>query len=96
MVRYIGFEAELHLEPEHAFGDYDSSLVCFEQRSLFPETLEAGMQFEGLPEGAITDQGSEGMAIGKLCTDLIAGIDVIGDPMEMRQHGRDCVGQRPM
>ena len=50
----IGFEAELHLEPEHAFGDYDSSLVCFEQRSLFPETLEAGMQFEGLPEGAIT------------------------------------------
>lgn len=49
-----GFEAELHLEPEHAFGDYDSALVCFEQRSLFPEALEPGMQLEGLPEGAIT------------------------------------------
>ena len=25
-----GFEASLHLEPEHAFGDYDSALVFFE------------------------------------------------------------------
>ena len=49
-----GHEAHLHLEPEHAFGDYRSDLVCFEERSLFPEALEAGMQFEGLPEGATT------------------------------------------
>jgi FKBP-type peptidyl-prolyl cis-trans isomerase SlyD len=49
-----GHEAFLHLEPEHAFGDYDSALVCFEARSLFPESVEAGMQFEGLPEGAVT------------------------------------------
>ena len=49
-----GFEAHLHLEPEQAFGDYRSDLVCFEDRSLFPETLEPGMQFEGLPEGATT------------------------------------------
>lgn len=49
-----GFEAHLHLEPEHAFGDYRSELVCFEDRSLFPESLEQGMQFEGLPEGATT------------------------------------------
>ena len=49
-----GFEATLHLEPEHAFGDYDSSLVCFEDRKLFPEQLETGMAFEGLPEGAVT------------------------------------------
>lgn len=47
-----GFEAFLHLEPEHAFGDYDAQLVCFESRAIFPETLEEGMQFEGLPEGA--------------------------------------------
>ncbi|MBK7616492.1 MAG: peptidylprolyl isomerase [Vitreoscilla sp.] len=47
-----GFEAQLHLEPEHAFGDYKAELVCFEERRLFPETLEPGMQFEGLPEGA--------------------------------------------
>ena len=44
-----GFEAHLHLEPEHAFGDYDAELVCFEDRSLFPTELEEGMQFDGLP-----------------------------------------------
>lgn len=50
-----GFETGLHLEPEHAFGEYDPALVCFEQRSLFPETVEPGMQFDGLPEGAATE-----------------------------------------
>lgn len=50
----VDFEASLYLEPEHAFGDYDASLVCFEQRSLFPAQLEPGMQLEGLPEGAAT------------------------------------------
>ena len=50
-----GFEAHLHLEPEHAFGDYDPQLVCFEDRKLFPEGIEEGMQFEGLPEGAVTE-----------------------------------------
>ena len=49
-----GHEAHLHLEPEHAFGDYRSELVCFEARELFPEQLELGMQFEGLPEGSST------------------------------------------
>lgn len=49
-----GFEATLHLEPEHAFGDYDADLMCYESRTLFPEGVEPGMQFEGLPEGAVT------------------------------------------
>lgn len=49
-----GFETELHLEPEYAFGDYNAELVCYEERSLFPEQVEPGMQFEGLPEGATT------------------------------------------
>lgn len=49
-----GFEAALHLEPEHAFGDYDAALVFFEERSVFPEGIEVGMQFEGLPAGATT------------------------------------------
>lgn len=49
-----GFEAQLHLEPEHAFGEYDADLVCYEERSLFPEEIEPGMQFEGLPDGAAT------------------------------------------
>jgi FKBP-type peptidyl-prolyl cis-trans isomerase SlyD len=49
-----GFDAHLHLEPENAFGDYDSDLVCFEERTLFPDAVEVGMQFEGLPDGAVT------------------------------------------
>jgi FKBP-type peptidyl-prolyl cis-trans isomerase SlyD len=50
----VGFEVHLHLEPEHAFGEYDSDLVCFEDRALFPAEVEPGMQFEGLPEGSAT------------------------------------------
>jgi FKBP-type peptidyl-prolyl cis-trans isomerase SlyD len=50
----VGFEAQLHLEPEHAFGEYDPELVFFEERSVFPELVEAGMQFDGMPEGATT------------------------------------------
>lgn len=50
----VGFEGALHLEPEHAFGDYRAELVCFEDRALFPEHIEPGMQFDGLPEGCVT------------------------------------------
>ncbi len=49
-----GDELQLHLEPEHAFGDYRAELVCFEDRKLFPADLETGMAFEGLPPGAVT------------------------------------------
>jgi len=49
-----GFATVLHLEPEHAFGDYDSALVFFEERSVLPEGIEVGMQFDGLPPGAVT------------------------------------------
>ncbi len=49
-----GFQTSLQLEPEHAFGEYDSSLVFFEARKLFEEPIEPGMQFEGPPEGATT------------------------------------------
>ena len=49
-----GFTATLHLEPEHAFGDYDPELVFFEERSVFPDAVEVGMQFDGPPPGATT------------------------------------------
>jgi FKBP-type peptidyl-prolyl cis-trans isomerase SlyD len=45
----IGFKQTFHLEPEHAFGEYDSELLRVENRELFPEPLEVGMQFEGVP-----------------------------------------------
>ncbi len=47
-----GAELDLHLEPEEAFGDYNEQLVFLEPRTLFPDTLEEGMTFEGLPAGA--------------------------------------------
>ncbi len=50
----IGFQANLHLEPEHAFGEFDPALVCFEDRGLFPAEVAPGMQFEGLPAGSAT------------------------------------------
>ena len=50
----VGFETQLHLEPEHAFGEYDPDLVFFEDRAIFPEQVEPGMQFDGMPEGAKT------------------------------------------
>lgn len=50
----IGFDVQLHLEPENAFGDYIAELVFFEDRSIFPEEIGVGMQFDGPPEGAVT------------------------------------------
>lgn len=42
----VGTELKLKLEPEEAFGDYDAELVNVEERNLFPEQIEVGMQFE--------------------------------------------------
>jgi len=50
-----GWSASLHLEPEHAFGDYDADLVFFEPRTIFPDEVEVGMQFDGVPPGATTE-----------------------------------------
>jgi FKBP-type peptidyl-prolyl cis-trans isomerase SlyD len=46
-----GEAVQLQLEPEQAFGDYDDALLFLEPRHLFPDELEAGMGFEGLPAG---------------------------------------------
>jgi FKBP-type peptidyl-prolyl cis-trans isomerase SlyD len=45
----IGEEVALTLEPEDAFGEYDADLLRVEPRQRFPQTLEIGMQFEGVP-----------------------------------------------
>lgn len=47
--KQTGDQLSLRLEPEDAFGDYDEELVRVEARDRFPETLEVGMQFEGVP-----------------------------------------------
>jgi len=45
----VGAEVSVTLEPEDAFGDYDAELLRVEPRDRFPETLEIGMRFEGVP-----------------------------------------------
>ncbi len=49
-----GFATVLHLEPEQAFGEYDADLVFFEERAVFQDAVEVGMQFDGPPPGAAT------------------------------------------
>ena len=44
-----GAEVSITLEPEDAFGEYDAELLRVEPRDRFPDTLEVGMQFEGVP-----------------------------------------------
>ncbi len=44
-----GYETSLYLQPDQTFGDYDPDLVRLAPRSSFPEELESGMSFEGVP-----------------------------------------------
>lgn len=52
----VGDALEVKLQPDDAFGDYDAELVAVEPRSLFPENIEVGMQFERAAEDG-TDDG---------------------------------------
>jgi FKBP-type peptidyl-prolyl cis-trans isomerase SlyD len=46
----VGYQVTIQVEPEDAFGEYDSDLVKIEPREALPDPLEIGMQFEGAPE----------------------------------------------
>jgi FKBP-type peptidyl-prolyl cis-trans isomerase SlyD len=45
----IGQEVRITLEPEDAFGEYDAELLRVEPRARFPEAIDVGMRFEGVP-----------------------------------------------
>ena len=49
--RQIGEQVSVYLEPEDAFGDYDPELLHIAPRDHFPDELETGMDFEGIPGG---------------------------------------------
>jgi FKBP-type peptidyl-prolyl cis-trans isomerase SlyD len=66
-----GAQVELRLEPEDAYGDYDAALVRIEERARFPEKLEVGMQFEGVPGDA--SPGAEVDATIYRVTDIAEG-----------------------
>lgn len=50
-----GFQTDVRLQPEEAFGDYDAELVLMESRDLFPDDIEVGMQFERAMEDGDDD-----------------------------------------
>jgi len=56
----IGYEASIQLEPSEAFGEYDPELLKIEPRARFPEPLEVGMQFEGVPDAEEEDEDDSG------------------------------------
>ena len=45
----VGHQANVTLEPDDAFGEYDADLIRVEPRERFPKEIEVGMQFEGVP-----------------------------------------------
>lgn len=45
----VGHRASVYLDPDQSFGDYDASLVRLAPRAAFPDELEPGMSFEGIP-----------------------------------------------
>lgn len=47
-----GASCQVRLEPDDAFGEYESELVRVEPRNLFPANVAVGMQFEGSAEGS--------------------------------------------
>lgn len=51
----VGAALDVKLQPEDAFGEFDAELVMIEDRSLFPDNIEVGMQFE-----RATEEGDDG------------------------------------
>jgi FKBP-type peptidyl-prolyl cis-trans isomerase SlyD len=47
--KQVGHEVSVTLEPADAFGEYDAELLRVEPRNRFPEAIEVGMRFEGVP-----------------------------------------------
>jgi FKBP-type peptidyl-prolyl cis-trans isomerase SlyD len=50
-----GHEVALNLLPQDAFGEYDPLLLRVEPREAFPDVLQVGMRFEGVPGDAPAD-----------------------------------------
>ena len=67
-----GDRVEVQVEPEDAFGDYDEMLLRVEPREAFPEELEVGMQFEGMPgEGDEDDEESRVYIVTDIAGDKV-------------------------
>ena len=80
--REVGAEVALTLDPEDAFGEYDADLLRVEPRARFPETIEIGMQFEGVPD----DDGEQ--------EPLIYRVTNIADDKVVLDGNHDLAGER--
>jgi FKBP-type peptidyl-prolyl cis-trans isomerase SlyD len=69
----VGFTTSLYLEPEDTFGDYDAQRLRVEPRDRFPDHLEAGMTFEGVP-------GDEAGADAALDSNAVPGAEPGEEP----------------
>ncbi len=70
----VGFKTRIQVEPENAFGEYDAMLIRVENRNRFPDSLEVGMQFEGIPADDVSSGETvvyrvESIAEGKVVLD---------------------------
>lgn len=73
----IGESVVVKMQPDDAFGEYDAELVQLESRSQFPQELQVGMQFEGMPEGVDDEDDEDDVLIYRVTE--IAGDKVVLD-----------------
>jgi FKBP-type peptidyl-prolyl cis-trans isomerase SlyD len=73
----VGEIAYVQLEPEEHVGDYDAELVRVEERSGFPDAVEEGMMFEGLPSDSELDLNPEHAKRIYLVTDVTDDVVVL-------------------
>jgi FKBP-type peptidyl-prolyl cis-trans isomerase SlyD len=66
-----GFETTIQVEPEDAFGEYDSELVKIEPRDRLPSPLEVGMQFEGTPDSGDPEEESMIFTVTDIAEDKV-------------------------
>jgi FKBP-type peptidyl-prolyl cis-trans isomerase SlyD len=67
----VDHEVSITLEPRDAFGEYDADLLRVEPRNLFPETLEVGMQFEGVPGEGGADEDTRIYIVTDIADDKV-------------------------
>jgi FKBP-type peptidyl-prolyl cis-trans isomerase SlyD len=73
----VGEVAYVQLEPEEHVGDYDAELVRVEERTGFPDAVEEGMMFEGLPNESELDINPEHAKRIYLVTDVTDDVVVL-------------------
>lgn len=67
----VDHEVSITLEPKDAFGEYDADLLRVEPRNRFPETLEVGMQFEGVPGEGGGDEATRIYIVTDIAADKV-------------------------